>query len=80
MTREAVDTSMRASKREFCQGVVIKLPKWPAIGVMTAFTSQTQLLFVNVLRMMTVITVVGCALEFGIDMTFLAGGHCMHAD
>ena len=47
---------------------------------MTVFASQTQLLFVNILRVVAVIAVVGSGLEFGTDMTFLAGGHCMHAD
>ena len=47
---------------------------------MTVLAIQPQPLFVNIFRVVAVIAVIGCSLEFGINMAFLAGGNCMHAD
>ena len=47
---------------------------------MAALAIQPQTLFVNIFRVVAVIAVIGCGLEFGINMAFLAGDYCMHAD
>ena len=42
---------------------------------MTVLANLPQTLFVNIFRVVAVIAVIGGSLEFGIDMTFLAGSY-----
>lgn len=80
MAGKAIQIRMRSPQREFSQGIVIEFPQCPAIGVMAVFTFRSQLVFVNIIRLVAIVAVAGCSAEPGADMTFLTGNRSMQAN